>query len=297
MLPTAAGENRMDRDDLLRMLDLSGKEVTPEEAKELAILPTEEQPEKPASPTALELDEWGLRRGREILDESERAQQTRLDENAIADFHGAAFEADPQLMEDCVDPQRHEFLVQVDAVPRPGHTTESRHPHPAGQSERHRLRGLTLGPGDRLRSLAQHGRGDESVNIVVLVEQAGQVGGEPELVLQGVGEDDRLDLTEVAVDEDLSLTGDEAATHGGGARVLIQQVLLVRQVLEVETRAACAASLYQVAEARMEASSPHLVQVGCKQFLRVAVGGVVVEERVLLGQVGQVLLSRRPLLA
>jgi len=47
----------MDRDDLLRMLDLSGKEVTPEEAKELAILPTEEQPEKPASPTALELDE------------------------------------------------------------------------------------------------------------------------------------------------------------------------------------------------------------------------------------------------
>src|SRR5262245_64383739 len=98
-------------------------------------------------------------------------------------------------------------------------------------------------------------------------------------MLQGVCEGDQLDLTEVAVDEDLSLTGDEAATHGGGARVLIQQVLLVRQVLEVETRAACAASLYQVAEARMEASRPHLVEVGREQLFGVAVGGVVPEER------------------
>src|SRR5262249_24561401 len=113
MLPTAAGEHWMDRDELLRMLDLSAKEVTPEEAKELAILQTEEQPEEPASPTALELDEWGLRRGREILDESARAQLTGLDENAIADFHGAAFEPDPQLKEDCVDPERREFLVQL----------------------------------------------------------------------------------------------------------------------------------------------------------------------------------------
>jgi uncharacterized protein with von Willebrand factor type A (vWA) domain len=107
----------MDRDELLRMLDLFGKEVTPDEAKELAIMPTEDQPAKPASPTALELDEWGLRRGREILDDSERAQQTGLDENALADCHGVAFEPDPRLKEDCIDPQRRAFLAQLLETP------------------------------------------------------------------------------------------------------------------------------------------------------------------------------------
>jgi hypothetical protein len=111
------GDNGMDRDELLRMLDLIGKEVAPEEARDLAITPTEQQPTKPASPTALELDEWGLRRGREILDDSERAQQTGLDQNAIADCHGVAFEPDPQLKEDCIDPQCSEFLAQLLETP------------------------------------------------------------------------------------------------------------------------------------------------------------------------------------
>jgi uncharacterized protein with von Willebrand factor type A (vWA) domain len=107
----------MNHDDLLKMLDLPGKEVAPEEAKELAITPTEPEPTKGASPTALELDEWGLRRGREILDDSERAQQTGLDENAIADCHGVAFEPDPKLKEDCIDPQRSAFLAQLLETP------------------------------------------------------------------------------------------------------------------------------------------------------------------------------------
>jgi uncharacterized protein with von Willebrand factor type A (vWA) domain len=107
----------MDRDELLNMLDLSGKEITPQEARELAITPTEAEPIREASPTALELDEWGLRRGREVLDESERAQQTGLDEHALADFHGAAFEPDPQLKEDCIDPERREFLAQLLETP------------------------------------------------------------------------------------------------------------------------------------------------------------------------------------
>src|SRR5262249_55342807 len=107
----------MDRDELLKMLDLSGKEITQRESRQLAITPSEPKPIKPASPTVLELDEWGLRRGREVLEESERLQQTGLDENAIADCHGVAFEPDPQLKEDCIDPQRRAFLAQLLETP------------------------------------------------------------------------------------------------------------------------------------------------------------------------------------
>lgn len=110
----------MNRDDLLKMLDLSGKEAAPqEESTELAITSTTgpPQPRPAASPTALELDDWGLRRGSDILADSERLQQTGLDENAIADMHGAAFEPDPQLKEDCADAQRREFLAQLLQTP------------------------------------------------------------------------------------------------------------------------------------------------------------------------------------
>jgi len=52
-----------------------------------------------------------------VLQESERLQQTGLDENAIADCHGVAFEPDPQLKEDCIDPQRRAFLAQLLETP------------------------------------------------------------------------------------------------------------------------------------------------------------------------------------
>jgi uncharacterized protein with von Willebrand factor type A (vWA) domain len=114
------GGSPVDRDDLLKMLDLSGKEAAEQElATELAITSTTgpPQPRPATSPTALKLDHWGLRRGSEILADSERLQQTGLDENAIADMHGAAFEPDPQLQEDCADPRRREFLAQLLQTP------------------------------------------------------------------------------------------------------------------------------------------------------------------------------------
>jgi uncharacterized protein with von Willebrand factor type A (vWA) domain len=107
----------VDNDDLLRMLDLPGKEAAREEASEPAITPSGALGTADASATALELDEWGLRRGREALAESERLRQTGLDENAIADFHGAAFEPEPRLKEACADPQRLEFLAQLLQAP------------------------------------------------------------------------------------------------------------------------------------------------------------------------------------
>jgi uncharacterized protein with von Willebrand factor type A (vWA) domain len=65
----------------------------------------------------LELDEWSRRRGREVLAESERVRKTGLGEEAVADMHGAAFEPDPRLKEDCVDPRRRDFLAQLLQTP------------------------------------------------------------------------------------------------------------------------------------------------------------------------------------
>jgi uncharacterized protein with von Willebrand factor type A (vWA) domain len=107
----------MDSDDLLRMLDLPGEEAAREEAAEPAITPAGALGTADASPTALELDDWGLRRGREALAESDRLRQTGVDENAIADFHGAAFEPEPRLKKACADPLRLEFLAQLLQAP------------------------------------------------------------------------------------------------------------------------------------------------------------------------------------
>jgi hypothetical protein len=106
------------REDLLKMLDLDGKEAAPPEATDLALTSTDAPPPKPAaSPTALELDEWGRRRGREVLAESERIRKTCLGEDAVADMHGAAFEPDPRLKDDCIDPRRRDFLAQLLQTP------------------------------------------------------------------------------------------------------------------------------------------------------------------------------------
>src|SRR5262245_21374197 len=108
----------VDREDLLRMLDLAGKEAVPTGgAADVPITPVGSPPVVHASPTALELDDWGLRRGKEVLAESQRLQQTGLGEDAAADFHGAAFEPEPRLKEGCVDARRHEFLSQLLQTP------------------------------------------------------------------------------------------------------------------------------------------------------------------------------------
>src|SRR5262245_56867929 len=107
----------MEKDDLLKMLDLQGKEAEPV-AEDLAITSTADtKPPKAASPTALELDDWALRRGGEVLADSERLQALGLGEHAVADFHAAAFEPDPRLKEDCTDPQRREFVQQLLETP------------------------------------------------------------------------------------------------------------------------------------------------------------------------------------
>jgi uncharacterized protein with von Willebrand factor type A (vWA) domain len=65
------------------------------------------------SPTALAVDAWGLRRGRDLVAESDRLKRTGTDAFAAADFFTASFDPDPRLCDACADSRRHRFLAQL----------------------------------------------------------------------------------------------------------------------------------------------------------------------------------------
>ena len=114
-------DESVNREDLLRMLDLTGKDAASEESTDFPIKEAKTKPNAPSgahfSPTALDLDEWALRKGRDVLEESERLRGLDLDEHAVADFHASAFLPDPQLLEECADSRRREFLEQFFQTP------------------------------------------------------------------------------------------------------------------------------------------------------------------------------------
>ncbi|MFO0806207.1 MAG: hypothetical protein U0791_24150 [Gemmataceae bacterium] len=106
----------MEPNDLLKLLDLSGQEAAPPRDS-IGIERSEEPGPASRHPTALDVDDWGLRRGRDLLAESERLKQVGTDALASADFFAAAFDPDPRLHESCVDARRHEFLTQLLGTP------------------------------------------------------------------------------------------------------------------------------------------------------------------------------------
>ena len=63
-----------------------------------------------APTTALEVDPWGLRKGAELLESSNRLQGLELSPESVSDFHAAAFEPQPRLNQTCKEPKRLEFL-------------------------------------------------------------------------------------------------------------------------------------------------------------------------------------------
>src|SRR4051794_23240222 len=113
----------MDQDELLRMLDLDGAGPDTPTADAPAADPlaaheaTGEKPPRATNPNALEMDEWGLRRGRDLLAESPSLGDRGLDEHDLADCHAVAFDLDPRLMPDCADRTKHEFLEQLIETP------------------------------------------------------------------------------------------------------------------------------------------------------------------------------------
>lgn len=103
----------MDPNELLELLDLKAKPPPDASSPLAASERTSPHPPGSANPTALEVDAWGLRRGRDLVAESERLQKLGTDAFAAADFFAAGFEPEPRLSEGCVDPRRHQFLAQL----------------------------------------------------------------------------------------------------------------------------------------------------------------------------------------
>lgn len=103
----------MDPKDLLDLLDLGGAVGSPEPAGPPLITPDRVAPPAAAGPTALVVDEWGLRRGRDLVAESDRLRKAGTDEFEAADFFTVAFDPDPQLRAACVDARRREFLARL----------------------------------------------------------------------------------------------------------------------------------------------------------------------------------------
>ncbi len=105
----------MDHSELLKMLDLNGKPPRPPDSA-LSITTAggyEVGSSEGKSLTALEIDEWGLRRGRDLIAESDRLRNSGIDAFGASDFFGAAFDPAPQLLPACLDVRRQEFLAQL----------------------------------------------------------------------------------------------------------------------------------------------------------------------------------------
>src|SRR5262249_40513256 len=103
----------VNRDELLRLLDLEGREAAPSgEAPALAVTPAGAAPGPGAGPTALALDAWALRKGAELLAESERLRALGGGE------HAAAVRRDGAVLPECEEPLRREFLEQLLGTPQ-----------------------------------------------------------------------------------------------------------------------------------------------------------------------------------
>jgi uncharacterized protein with von Willebrand factor type A (vWA) domain len=108
----------VDPNELLKMLDLGAKPARPpDDLPPVVAAGRCAEPPRNASPTALAVDAWGLRRGRDLVAESERLRKCGTDEFAAADFLTAAFDPDPSLLDSCADPARHRFLSQLLETP------------------------------------------------------------------------------------------------------------------------------------------------------------------------------------
>jgi hypothetical protein len=109
----------MDPTDLLKLLDLKASPARSLDPSRSISSPDSRSREASASQclTALEIDEWGLRRGRDLVAESSRLQKAGTDALAAADFFAASFDPDPRLTAGCVDRLRHEFVTQLLETP------------------------------------------------------------------------------------------------------------------------------------------------------------------------------------
>lgn len=99
----------MSRDDLMALLDLK---PTSKKADPLAAVATQnERRSTSSSATALKLDKWDLAQGERCNASLPKIKGLELSNEAVADFHGAAFMQRPQLNDEpCTDELRQQFM-------------------------------------------------------------------------------------------------------------------------------------------------------------------------------------------
>ncbi len=107
----------MDPKELLELLDLDGDPPDPPAGPDILAPAPDKASPADLSPTALAVDAWGLRRGRDLAAESDRLKAAGAGDYAAADFFWAAFDPDPRLLPGCVDPRRHRFLAHLFDTP------------------------------------------------------------------------------------------------------------------------------------------------------------------------------------
>lgn len=103
----------MDPNELLNLLDLNDTRAGPTTEPALTVSSPEDLAQTIGSPTALEVDEWGLRRGRDLMSDCERIRCLDLNEHAVADCHVAAFDPTPRLTTACHDQWRRKFFAAL----------------------------------------------------------------------------------------------------------------------------------------------------------------------------------------
>ena len=119
----------MSKDDLLKMFELRQAGARREGAASASRRRTpagRRRPVRPPPRTRSMVDEWGARRGRDLVAESQRLRDAKIDEVAAADFHAVAFDPCPELVESCTDKTRHEFLKQLLDTPEYRCSTRAR---------------------------------------------------------------------------------------------------------------------------------------------------------------------------
>lgn len=100
----------MNNNELNKLFDLEGGS--------LPSLGSETSPKaSDASPTALRLDQWSLRKGGELLKESPRLRKLELSSECVSDLHAAAFLPSPELEDTCADPLRKQFVEELLSTP------------------------------------------------------------------------------------------------------------------------------------------------------------------------------------
>ena len=105
----------LSRDELLKFFDLDAELSTTEvDPLAHAAPPT---PRRADNPDAMVTDDWGRRRGRDLLEEHPELEERGLDAVDLADFHAACFDVEPELHPDCARLLKHTFLSELLATP------------------------------------------------------------------------------------------------------------------------------------------------------------------------------------